>query len=355
MNNVHTGRPCRFMRCGGKVIVLFVLVFLASVRGGEAEVTEGIQAVEPGTGVGRLVIFPFKNMTQDRNALDSVVPFIRAALVERGVELVEDQALMKYLIRHRIREEGYLDRETVKELSGALHANTILVGAVISYKESPNPMLGIVVRLIDVEGNIRWAQQMVATGQDFTTVLGLGTIREIDDLVKVIVDRLFATFGNEEEMEARPPSVRVTVLPFRNQTSRRDAGFMASYLLVNELFNKGLFMPIEFGDVWRFMVERRIRLRGELNFAELDELWKELGADMTIIGTVEEYDEGDRESPPKVSISARLVDTRAKRILWSGRVILGGDDELIVFEWGKMRSSEKVAQRVISKLSERIN
>jgi TolB-like protein len=73
------------------------------------------------------------------------------------------------------------------------------------------------------------------------------------------------------------------------------------------------------------------------------------------VGTVEFYSDGlDTSSPPEVAISARLINTRKNRIVWSDSVQLSGDEDIVVFDWGRIRSVDNVAYRIVTKLIQRM-
>jgi hypothetical protein len=50
--------------------------------------------------------------------------------------------------------------------------------------------------------------------------------------------------------------------------------------------------------------------------------------------------------PPKVAISARLLDGRENKIVWFNALELDGEDKITAFEWGKIRSPDKVPDKV---------
>jgi len=62
---------------------------------------------------------------------------------------------------------------------------------------------------------------------------------------------------------------------------------------------------------------------------------------------VEAYKKPKPPVPPKVSISARLLDTRRNRILWYNSAYLSGEDRIIMFDWGRLRTTDMVADAVV--------
>jgi hypothetical protein len=70
-----------------------------------------------------------------------------------------------------------------------------------------------------------------------------------------------------------------------------------------------------------------------------------------LVGTVEDY---SVSSNPKVTITARLLDTRKKKIVWYNSLQLSGESDVIAFEWGRLRTTDKVAYRLVSELVKEI-
>jgi hypothetical protein len=143
------------------------------------------------------------------------------------------------------------------------------------------------------------------------------------------------------------------VLPFKNISPYDDAGIIVTYLFLTELFKHELFEPVEYGDVWKMIVDSRIRIKGELSHQNIETLSPSLGAGAFLLGTVENYSDGiDGSSPPDITISARLLDARDNKILWYNSRQLNGDDKIKVLDWGKIRSADKVAYSAVSELVE---
>ena len=68
------------------------------------------------------------------------------------------------------------------------------------------------------------------------------------------------------------------------------------------------------------------------------------------MGTVEGYVRSPTN--PKVTLSARLLDTRKKNILWYNSQQLTGETDIIAFDWGRLKTVDKVAYKLVSDLVE---
>ncbi len=329
------------------LIVIFSLFFIADV----------CYAVPPSRGEGmalkeRIALFPFVNLSEDRDALRYVMPVLRTRLEGKGFDVVDEDSLNRFLLKERVRATGYISRDMARKIEKELNVKAVLLGSVNLFSRGKNPEVGFSARLIDSSnGLILWADNASATGDDFTAILGLGRIKTMDNLLPRVADRLLASFTAMSSRKETGHTYRIAVMPFRNNSGLSDAGMIATYMFLVELFKNPGFEPVEYGEVRRAVVDLRVRERGELDYKDIKAMSKSLLVDGFLVGTVELYSDGSNESsPPEVSISARIVDARKNRILWCGSCQIGGNDNIIVLDWGRIRSVDKVASRVVSKL-----
>jgi hypothetical protein len=72
---------------------------------------------------------------------------------------------------------------------------------------------------------------------------------------------------------------------------------------------------------------------------------------LILVGTVEDYSDGKKTSrPPEVSITARLIDSPKNSIIWFNYSRMNGKDDIIVLDWREIRSVDKVAHTIVSRL-----
>lgn len=332
------------------LIVIFSLFFIANV----------CYAVPPSRGEGRalkerIALFPFVNLSEDRDALRYVMPVLRTRLEGKGFDVVDEDSLNRFLLKERVRAPGYISRDMAGKIRKELNVKAVFLGSVNLFSRGKNPGVGFSARLVDSStGIILWADNASATGDDFTTILGLGRIKTMDNLLPRVADELLASFTAMPSRKETKDTYRIAVMPFRNNSGLRDAGMIATYMFLVELFKNPGFEPVEYGEVRRAVVDLRVRERGELDYRDIKALSKSLGVDGFLVGTVERYSDGlNASSPPEVSISARIVDARKNRVLWCESCQLRGDDNIVVLDWGRIRSVDKVASRVVSKLVKR--
>jgi TolB-like protein len=314
--------------------------------------TEIIQTGPMADHERRIAILPFDNLTESPDAVFHIMPLIKNSLEGRGYEVVDDNITSALLCREGIRTTTYLSKRKAWLTGNTLSTNSILAGAVFSYSTGENPKTGISARLIDAAtGHIIWADYASVTGDDFTGLLGLGTIKTIDKLAPKVIDKLFVSFNVNPVQTDTESMYRVAVLPFKNSTKDRYAGMIATHLFLVHLFKHELFEPVEYGDVRKMIVDLRVRHKGELSYKNLTGISTALGAGGILTGTVEDFYEGIAKTyPPKVAISARLLDGRKNKIMWFNARKLDGEDKITAFDRGRMRAPDIVANAVISEL-----
>ena len=314
-----------------------------------------VDAAQP-TDKLRIALFPFENLTDDNSALIEIMSVVKGRLEKRGLEIVDDDTLNKFLLKERVRSTGYVSRDIAQKLEKELNVNAILVGSITSYYNIKNPQVGVLARLVDsTNGVILWANQASATGEDYTKILGLGTVKTMDRLIPIVVDRLLDSFSSETPPKAKELTHRIAVMPFQNKSKHKDAGMVVTYMFLIGLYKNAGYEPIEYGDIRRLTVDFRIKHRGELDYKNIGGMSEALGVDGIVVGTVELFYDGlDTSLPPEVAISARLISAHKDRILWSDSVQLNGDEDIIALDWGRIRAIDSVAYKVVKELIQKM-
>lgn len=148
---------------------------------------------------------------------------------------------------------------------------------------------------------------------------------------------------------------KIAVLPFNNISGRKDAGRIVTDTYVTEIFRGGRYRIEEPGNILQFMIQERIDTIGEMELERISILGKRLKADGVLVGTVEEFDDGRASGGvPTVSVSARLIDSATGRVVWSEQWRRRGDEYIIIFDIGSVRSVTALAQKVVREMIETI-
>ncbi len=144
----------------------------------------------------------------------------------------------------------------------------------------------------------------------------------------------------------------VAVLPFNNISGKRDAAEIVSNIFITALFRSGKFKVEEPGNIMQFMIQERVTTVGELDLEKLQVLANRFKVDSVIVGTVEEFDEGKTmETPvPVVALSARMINPKSGTIVWSAQNKRKGDDYIVVFDFGRVRSITTLTKRAVDEM-----
>ncbi|MDH4028634.1 MAG: hypothetical protein OEU95_07385, partial [Nitrospirota bacterium] len=297
----------------------------------------------------RIAILSFDNFSDDAAALDQIMPALKERLEKKGLTVVGERRVSRFLCDERIRFTNYISNETVRKVRDKFMVRTILAGSVVSYSSKDTPQVGLILRLIDSSsGSIVWANFVSVSGDDFASVLGLGKIKKMDDLIPRALDRLFASFSVSPVRMDTESVYRIVVLPFQNKSKFSNAGMITMYMFIVELFKNYKFEPIEYGEVRKLIVDLRVRNKGELEYKSLEALSEAVNISGVLVGTVERYSAGtDASLPVNVAITARLLDARKNRILWYNSHESNGEKKIISFEWGGARPVDRVAYEVV--------
>ncbi|RJR22632.1 MAG: hypothetical protein C4581_00745 [Nitrospiraceae bacterium] len=300
----------------------------------------------------RIVIFPFENLSDNRDAFKHVLPLLIDKLSKRGFEVVDDDDLTDFLCKERIRTTGYISRELSGKVRKRFNASAVLTGAIVSFSTDEIPEFGVLARLIDTsDGTIIWADYTAATGEDFIAVLELGRLKTVFSLIPKVIDILFASFNAEDLNGNIKPVPRIAVMPFKNNTEFNNAGIITTYMFIVEILRSKQFLPIEYGDTRDIIIKQGIRRKGDIGYENIGELSTELKARGIVVGVVDNYSDGAVGSTaPSVGITARLVDGSNKKILWYNSYRLSGEENIIALDWGRIRSVHSVAYRAVSRL-----
>jgi TolB-like protein len=281
-----------------------------------------------------------------------IMPGLKQRLKDMGLHVIDEDLLSDFLCDRRIRSASYISKKIAREVGKELNAKTILTGSVVSFSSEGNPKVGILSRLIDSStGVILWADYVSVSGDDYSIVFGMGTIRKVEELVPKMLDKLFASFSMGISPMNKESVYRIAVMPFKNNSGSPNAGMIATHMFLVELLKDPAFEPVEYGEIRKLCVELKIRNKGELEFKNIKAISEALGTYMILLGSVDDYVYGTKSSAvPNVGISVRLLDARENRILWYNKLQLSGEEDIIAFDWGNVRQVDKLAYKAVSEL-----
>jgi len=338
------------------VIIMVVFTALTYAHAYDREEPAAEPAAVVDNGREKIVVLPFDNFSKELNVTKKIMPLLKQRLKDKGLHVIDEDVISDFLCNRKVRSLSHISSRIAREVSGELKAKTILAGSVVSYSSEGTPKVGILARLIDSStGVILWADYVSVSGDDYSIIFGLGTIKKIEDLLPKALDKLFASFSTNISKKNTESVYRIAVMPFKNKSDSPDAGMIATHMFLVELLKDPGFEPVEYGEIRRLCVELRVRSKGELEFKNIKALSEALGTSRILLGSVDDYTDGTRASSvPKVGITARLLDARENRILWYNTLELSGEEDIVAFDWGSVGQVDKLAYKAVSELVEQM-
>lgn len=126
-----------------------------------------------------------------------------------------------------------------------------------------------------------------------------------------------------------PPAgetVRVAVLPCKSHPSSPGSGELAYEAFSTNILHIKGYSVVDRGAIDQLIKEQKLTQTGVIDQTQAIELGKLLGAQGVILGTVTEY--VPRKSlmfpPAKVSVTARLINTKTGEVEWTASKTCGG-------------------------------
>ena len=338
----------------------------------------------PPLGMQSLIaVMPVENLTGMPIPVDAVRRSLVQSMKQRGLNILGDDVLEKFLERHRIRYTGGLNRDLGKALREETGTNAVLFASLELFDETYPPKAALAARLVATQENldILWMEGAGMAGNDAPGFLLLGLIDDPsviwENAKGRILDSLTAFLSGESPRDARraekrfaPKSfhgmapkipggketVSVAVLPFRNESTRRNAGEILALHFTRELSNTGKLEVVESGELRQVLLRSRTIMEGGLSLPQADILHSALDVDFVLTGIVMEYQDfvgGDGN--PKVEFSMRAFDMKSRQIVWASYSYNEGDDGVFFFNIGRMNTAHQMASGMVRSVVERIN
>jgi len=335
-----------------------------------------------------VALLPLVNLSGAPAPLAEIRQVIGRALVSRGIRLVDDADVEAFMARHRMRHTGGV----TQELGSAMRDETGATGAVVSsvdlYETGTVPKLALTVRFVSTDGQsaILWMQQVERVGNQAPGWFDRGLIREAPELLEKIVEELaqrlddylappdvelppheqpYARLTSPRDKRLRPRTMhrlpvnpaefgrplRVAVIPFANDSTRRNADQIMMLHFVSQLVGLPGVEIVEPGVVRQTLLRSRLILeRGGLSFPQAEILRALLDVDLVFAGTVMTYQDlvglGGR---PEVDFTIRAIDTRTRQVVWTSISFNRGDEGVVFFDAGRYFTAHEMASEMARK------
>jgi TolB-like protein len=334
--------------------------------------------VPAGGRAARIALLPPQNLTGLTFDEEALSTRFEQALARAGLDVVSGALVDAFLASRRIRFTGGLDREDAVAAGEALDVRGVLVTSVVQRDEGSPPRLAVLARLVSVDDDpsVYWMDGVALSGEDNRGLLELRLVHRLERLERRAFARLsesLVEFLDGERAGGRrcstgrryrpsvayrnivPPkdrAVTVAVVPFQNKTRRDHAGEVASLQLTRALAGVRGFRVLEPAVVREEMLRRRIVVQEGVSRETVRMLRGGLEVDYVVGGMVSRYDEArGKGGIPAVDVTVTMIETATGRVAWHSRSEGRGDDGVVLFDLGTVRSTEELSCRLLGQVA----
>jgi TolB-like protein len=326
----------------------------------------------------RIALFPPQNLSGRPARAKELEQALEKALRSRGIDVVAGDAVRRALAAQRIRYTGGLDRASARAVRDGTGADAVLIPSIQLDDPAYPPRLALDARLVTAGDPplIVWEDGVARGGSDSPGFLNLSLTRTMDVLQGQVLNQLADSLASflQGNGPARPacgdikprvahrakgldkPTVKtVAVLPFTNQTERRNAGDAVELEIVRQLVATGKFRVVEPGTVRAEMLAGRVTLAGGVSLDAANLMGSALGADVLVGGAVRDYQDPPAQAgPPQVEVGVQAIDARTGDVLWWSSSRSRGDDGVVLFGLGRVSTATELACGVARGIAERM-
>ena len=323
---------------------------------------------------GPLALLPLLNLSGASIPVQEIQGAVEAALRGRGVALVSGERIDAFLALHRMRYTGGIDRDAARAAGEELGVSGVLVTTVETYDAGSPPRAGIAMRLVsaDDSAQIRWIAEAARAGDDAPGLLDLGLVRDYPTLQADVLGNISASLalyldGKGPPAAACPGGGRfgpkalfrspqlaagrtysVAVLPFVNETRRRNAGDLIALQFVRQLEASGRFHAVEPGVLRDELLRFRIVMEGGVALDSARIVLDLVQADLVLAGYVREYeDAAGPGAAPRLQFTALMLERKNNEVVWESTSYSQGDDGVFFFDAGLIRTMPGLSCRMV--------
>lgn len=326
----------------------------------------------------RVVVLPIDNASGAAASSRELQAILERHLSTR-FDVVTGPQLEEFLSRHRLRYTGGIDADSARAARAELGVDAFVLTTLEAYRPAAPPMVGLTMRLVATGDApvILWMEHAVRGGEDRPGLLRLGVLERIEQVRKVVLDRMFESLdrylSGERARAAcaagtrlQQPKVRfrstlldeprltVAVVPFLNRTSRRNAGDLVSLEFVRQLVHAGRYAVLEPGVVRDYMLRARLIMPGGVSLETTRLFMGALGVDVVVSGVVLDYLESHGPQGPTIRFSATMLDGGSGQVVWHSTSMNRGDDGVFAFGLGRIRMAGELTCRMVAGVVERM-
>jgi len=320
-----------------------------------------------------IAVFPIENLSGTAVPLKEIRGAVIEGLRARGIHVLQDDALEKFMAKHRVRYTGGIDTITAKEFKDEINCQGVLITSLELFNETNPPKIALTSRLVSTGDNpgILWIDGVGMAGDDSPGILGVGLIGDLKTLQKKALNHLLDSLrqslsGQKEskELEARRkfrPKIAyrspvmegkkkfiVAVVPFFNKSERKYGAEIMSLHFVRHLKEFEEFEVVEPGVVRQQFLTLRIIMDQGVSLADAEAIFSVLNVDLVVTGQVLDYQDYQGSSgKPKVDFTAEVIEKKSREVVWSSTSYNQGDDGVFFFDWGRVNTAYAMATQMV--------
>ncbi len=328
------------------------------------------KSAAPGPQGLKIAVYPIENLSGEPVHLNKLRMDLISALKSRGIKVLDDRDLDKFMTEHRVRYIGGIDAGRAKAFKAETGTGGVLITSIELINEYNPPRLSVVCRLVSTGDNPRilWIEDAGMAGDDNPGILGLGIIDNLPGLEKRAFGKIAGSLaGYLQKGEARPvktygkfsPKIhyrspildsdhayRIAVVPFLNRSERKNAGELMALHFVDALRKAG-FSVVEPGMVREGLLDYRVIMEGGLSIPNAETVFNNLNADLVIIGYVSQYQDATGPAGnPVVEFFVNAIEKKSMEVVWASDSYNRGDDGVFFFDRGRVSTAGVMADRM---------
>ncbi len=327
----------------------------------------------------QVAVLPVQNLSGRSAPLKEIRGLLREGLTAAGFRVLDESRLEEFMASYRMRYVGGIDGAAARALREKTGAGAVLISSLELYNDENPPRMSLTSRLVSAADPpvILWMDSVAMAGDDSPGLLDLGLIEDPRILLGKVVRSLSGALADAASGRGREDSAgasrgkfapklfyrssgfapgsshTVAVLPFVNESLRKNAGEIMMLHLVEEMARQGSIRVIEPGVVRRELLTYRIILEEGISLANADTVFSAVAADLLLTGNVSNYqDYQGYEGEPAVDFSVFAIERKSREVVWSSKSYNKGTDGAYFFDCGRERTASSMASgmaRIIRK------
>ena len=318
---------------------------------------------------------PLENLTGKPLPADAARRSLLGSMAREGFETLGDDVLERFLEKHRVRHTSGIHRKLASALRQETGVEAVLFVSLELFEEEMFPKVALSARLVSAGDDLStlWADGVGISGNDHPGFLLLGLVYDVgeiwDNAKRDLIDSLKGALSGKTDSAAgkaakklSPRSfygaplkistgrrkISVAVLPFENDSMRRNAGEIMALHFTRELFRSGDIEVVEAGEVRQILLQSRTIMEEGLSLPQADILKAGLDVDLLVTGIVTEYrDSSGPGGVPKVEFTTRIFNTKSRQVVWSSTSYNKGDDGVFFFDHGRNNVAHEMASGMV--------